>query len=104
MNLSRRDFCKQLLIKNSAQALHLFAATGLGQLMGIGDDSEPSAEKAGLALRTRRKASAWLKLSGAKSYPGGSQDSCVVPEEVVEVEPKVDPDDEGRGRASRCFH
>ncbi len=88
VELSRRELFKRLSSKNSIEVLRLFTPTGLKRFLGIGEDSRPSAEKAGLALRKRRKASASLKLLRSKTSSSDSRDSRVISEHPIKADPK----------------
>ena len=88
MDFSRRELFKRLATKNSLEVLRLVTPTGLKRFLGIGEDSRPSAEKAGLALRKRRKASASLKLLRCKTSSSDSRDNCVISEHPMKVDPK----------------
>lgn len=87
MDLSRRGLFKRLLSKSSAEALRLFAGTGLDRLAGIGGNSRPSAEEAGLALGRRRRALPALIPPGADSCTSGNRDDDTVPAAREEAEP-----------------
>ena len=96
MDLSRRDLFRRMLSKSSAQVLRLLAGTDLERLVGISDDSQPSAEQAGLALRRRRRATALLMPSRAGSPPNGSPAGDIVPAAPAEAEPAGSGDHDGR--------
>lgn len=96
MGLSRRELFRRLLSKSSAQLLRLLAGTDLERLVGISDDSQPSAELAGLALRRRRRATALLMRSRGGSHPNGSPTADIVPAASAEAEPAGSDEHEDR--------
>ena len=95
MSIARRELFKRLLRKGSAEVLRLFAGTAFERLVGIGGNSQPSAEEAGLALRRRRTARSSLIPPGAKSCTSGSRDDDTVPAAPAEAEPRGSGDDGG---------
>jgi hypothetical protein len=95
VSIARRELFKRLLRKGSAEVLRLFAGTAFERLVGIGGNSQPSAEEAGLALRRRRTARSSLMPSGAKSCTSGSRDDDTVPAAAAEAEPRGSGDDGG---------